>query len=186
MPRIVTISDTHSRHRKISTMPEGDILIHSGDATNRGIKGLLGKLSSLDPSDTLILVLAGHGDLHDGEWYFLPHDVDLKNVSKTAISIRELQDALVNSPVKRVFLMAGARPVHLDQLAAVRQRDVGLAQIGAAETQVGDVGVTAGNGDEFAVAGGRRDHRDAAAIQRADADVAVGLDGQRIKALIHR
>ncbi len=36
MPRIVTISDTHSRHRKISTMPEGDILIHSGDATNRG------------------------------------------------------------------------------------------------------------------------------------------------------
>ena len=36
MPRIVTISDTHSRHSKISTMPEGDILIHSGDATERG------------------------------------------------------------------------------------------------------------------------------------------------------
>ena len=36
MPRIVTISDTHSRHSKISPMPEGDILIHSGDATERG------------------------------------------------------------------------------------------------------------------------------------------------------
>ncbi len=36
MPRIVTISDTHSRHQKIKSMPEGDILIHSGDATERG------------------------------------------------------------------------------------------------------------------------------------------------------
>ena len=36
MPRIVTISDTHSRHSQINSMPEGDILIHSGDATNRG------------------------------------------------------------------------------------------------------------------------------------------------------
>lgn len=78
------------------------------DATNSGIKGLLDRLSSLDPGDTLILVLAGHGDLHEGEWYFLPHDVDLKNIAKTAISARELQDALVNSPVKRIFLMVDA------------------------------------------------------------------------------
>jgi len=33
--RIVLISDTHNKHRKI-TMPPGDILIHSGDFTNRG------------------------------------------------------------------------------------------------------------------------------------------------------
>lgn len=83
-------------------------LLLDRDATNSGIKGLLDRLSSLEPSDTLILVLAGHGDMHEGEWYFLPHDVDLQNISKTAISVRELQDALVNSPVKRIFLMVDA------------------------------------------------------------------------------
>jgi hypothetical protein len=34
--RIVCISDTHNQHRLISNMPEGDILIHSGDFTNTG------------------------------------------------------------------------------------------------------------------------------------------------------
>ena len=36
MPRIVAISDTHSRHNQISALPAGDILIHAGDATNKG------------------------------------------------------------------------------------------------------------------------------------------------------
>src|SRR3712207_5545038 len=35
MPRIVCISDTHNRNEQI-TVPEGDILIHAGDATFRG------------------------------------------------------------------------------------------------------------------------------------------------------
>ena len=33
--KIVAISDTHSYHRKL-TIPDGDILIHSGDITHRG------------------------------------------------------------------------------------------------------------------------------------------------------
>jgi len=33
--KVVTISDTHTMHDQI-TVPDGDILIHSGDATNRG------------------------------------------------------------------------------------------------------------------------------------------------------
>ena len=83
-------------------------LLIDADATSSGIKGLLDRLSSLDPSDTLILVLAGHGELHEGEWYFLPHDVDLQKIATSAISVRALQDALVNSPVKRIFLMVDA------------------------------------------------------------------------------
>ena len=35
MPRIVCISDTHSRHEQI-VVPDGDILIHAGDATMIG------------------------------------------------------------------------------------------------------------------------------------------------------
>jgi Icc-related predicted phosphoesterase len=36
MPRIVAISDTHSRHQQFSNLPPGDILIHAGDATVQG------------------------------------------------------------------------------------------------------------------------------------------------------
>src|SRR3712207_960574 len=35
MPRLVFISDTHNCNEQIP-VPDGDILIHSGDATNRG------------------------------------------------------------------------------------------------------------------------------------------------------
>lgn len=35
--RIVLISDTHMQHRKL-VMPEGDLLIHAGDFTNKGRK----------------------------------------------------------------------------------------------------------------------------------------------------
>ncbi len=36
MPRIVAISDTHSRHNQFGLLPDGDILIHAGDATVQG------------------------------------------------------------------------------------------------------------------------------------------------------
>lgn len=35
MPRIICLSDTHNFHEQIS-VPDGDILIHAGDATGRG------------------------------------------------------------------------------------------------------------------------------------------------------
>ena len=37
MMRIVHISDTHGLHRNVS-VPWGDVLVHSGDFTNRGEK----------------------------------------------------------------------------------------------------------------------------------------------------
>ncbi len=83
-------------------------VLTDSSATNRGMKDLLEKLGELDPQDSLILALAGHGDFHNGEWYFLPHDVDPRDIPNTGISARELQDALVNSPVRRIFLMVDA------------------------------------------------------------------------------
>lgn len=35
MLKLIAISDTHNRHNKIK-LPEGDIIVHSGDATGRG------------------------------------------------------------------------------------------------------------------------------------------------------
>lgn len=37
MPRLVVVSDTHNRHRDI-LMPDGDIVIHCGDASVRGTR----------------------------------------------------------------------------------------------------------------------------------------------------
>jgi predicted phosphohydrolase len=34
--RVVCISDTHSRHRTISGIPHGDVLVHAGDCTGNG------------------------------------------------------------------------------------------------------------------------------------------------------
>ncbi|KAG6612782.1 Calcineurin-like phosphoesterase [Phytophthora cinnamomi] len=34
--RVVCISDTHSKHRNLSGLPDGDVLIHCGDFTQRG------------------------------------------------------------------------------------------------------------------------------------------------------
>ena len=34
--RIVCISDTHGRHKKLKNIPDGDVLIHAGDITPRG------------------------------------------------------------------------------------------------------------------------------------------------------
>ena len=35
--RLVLISDTHNKHRQLE-LPEGDVLIHAGDFTNRGTR----------------------------------------------------------------------------------------------------------------------------------------------------
>lgn len=34
--RVVCISDTHSQHRRLSSLPRGDVLVHAGDLTLRG------------------------------------------------------------------------------------------------------------------------------------------------------
>ena len=83
------------------------VLLDAG-ATRGGVKELLDKLGQLAPEDSLILALAGHGDFRDGEWYFLPHDIDPGNVAQTGVSAKDVQDALVASPVRRIFLMVDA------------------------------------------------------------------------------
>ncbi len=67
MPRIVAISDTHSRHEKMPALPDGDILIHAGDATVRGSFDEIVEFNrwfSLLPHKHKILVAGNH------DWLF--------------------------------------------------------------------------------------------------------------------
>ena len=77
-------------------------------ATRGGVRTLLESLQQADPQDSLLVILAGHGDTTDGEWYFMPHDTKPGALSASSISAREIQDALVNSPAKQIFLVVDA------------------------------------------------------------------------------
>lgn len=64
--RIVCISDTHSRHREVSSLPTGDLLIHAGDFSLRGEQEVLEDLclyfDEFSNKFQDILVIAGNHD----------------------------------------------------------------------------------------------------------------------------
>ena len=73
--RIVTISDTHGKHRKLTEnnmLPDGDIIIHAGDFTNTGeikqIKDFCNWFSTL-PFQYKIVIAGNHDLTLDPEWY---------------------------------------------------------------------------------------------------------------------
>ncbi|BES73383.1 hypothetical protein RE428_44010 [Marinobacter nanhaiticus D15-8W] len=62
--RIVSISDTHSMHRQITDIPEGDVLVHAGDCLGRGALSELEDLNDWLGSmpHTHKLLIAGNHD----------------------------------------------------------------------------------------------------------------------------
>lgn len=84
------------------------VLVLDARATRKEVRMQLAQLEKLNPEDSVVLIFAGHGFAQDGEWYFLPHDADPRRLAATAISAKEIQDALVNAPPKRIFMMVDA------------------------------------------------------------------------------
>jgi predicted phosphodiesterase len=108
MTRIVCISDTHGLHDQI-VVPDGDILIHAGDCTNRGIPTeLVGFLTwfAAMPHRHKILIAGNH------DWLF-EKDPTMAGalLRKHAPSVRYLNDSGVEldrlkiwgSPVQPAF-----------------------------------------------------------------------------------
>lgn len=65
MPRLICISDTHSKHYELDKdLPEGDIIIHAGDFSNRGhlneLSDFLGWFSNLNYKHKIFI--AGNHD----------------------------------------------------------------------------------------------------------------------------
>lgn len=69
MVRLVCLSDTHNRHKKIP-IPDGDILVHAGDLSGRGAPGEIEAfdkfLSSL-PHPHKVLIAGNHDFLFERE-----------------------------------------------------------------------------------------------------------------------
>ncbi len=69
--------------------------VHLLDNTRASKKNITAKLESIARGsaqrDTVILFLAGHGDLDGGEFYFLPYDADLTRLNQTAVSLAQIK-----------------------------------------------------------------------------------------------
>lgn len=75
----------------------GDVeckLLTDDQATSGNIRGAMGWMSgkASDPRDVAILYLAGHGAFDPwDEWFFMPHDIDLKNVERAGIFMNDFE-----------------------------------------------------------------------------------------------
>lgn len=67
--KICIISDTHNNLSRVD-LPEADVLVHCGDATNLGefweVQKLVTDLNNIAPKYKNIIIVAGN---HDGHWY---------------------------------------------------------------------------------------------------------------------
>lgn len=84
--RLVCISDTHGFHEQMGSIPDGDLLIHAGDALGRGT---LEELEQLDAwfgcqNHTHKILIAGNHD-----WCFEREPEQAKNVVTNAVYLRD-------------------------------------------------------------------------------------------------
>lgn len=87
--RIVCISDTHNAHKGI-ILPDGDVLVHAGDATGQGLSSEIERFLdwfSTQPHPHKILVAGNH------DWLFQRHPEMASQLLNSHPSITYLQDS---------------------------------------------------------------------------------------------
>jgi Icc-related predicted phosphoesterase len=93
--RIVCISDTHMRHKKIEHMPEGDVLVHAGDFMTDGysrteIRRFVRWMDSLDYKHK-IFIAGNHDRMFESEpskaFGQIPYDCNVTYLQDEAITI---------------------------------------------------------------------------------------------------
>lgn len=98
MPRIVLLSDTHNCNQEIS-VPDGDILIHAGDATNRGeqteVEDFLVWFSQL-PHKYKIFVAGNHDWLYETQNRFA-------RILTAKFNIKYLEDSLTEIEGLKIY-----------------------------------------------------------------------------------
>lgn len=81
-------------------------LIDAG-ATRAAIIRALTALQNAPPTEVLVVYLAGHGEIEDGDWYFLPHDFvfSREGIKRTGISATTFRDLLSRVGPQRVLVL---------------------------------------------------------------------------------
>lgn len=77
-------------------------------ATRTGIRDTLFNLPGVEPGDTLVLYLAGHGIVIDDEWYFIPWEIDgleEDDIRRQGLPSKRLFSDIINLPVGQVVIL---------------------------------------------------------------------------------
>ncbi len=85
--------------------------LFDGAATAAAINQALTQLEAASPDDVVVIYLAGHGTVAQGQWYFLPADlpaVSLDAVQRYGISVDKLQSYLSHVGALRVAIIIDA------------------------------------------------------------------------------
>jgi hypothetical protein len=113
-------------------------------ATRSGILQLLRALQRLPPQDVLVIYFAGHGEIVDSDWYFLPYDFEFSRdgIRSTGISASSLEQFLSRAGPQRIMIMIDSCKSGggIDTLATAMDRrvlrsvgrDTGVAMLAAA------------------------------------------------------
>lgn len=82
-------------------------------ATLQGIKQAFDQIKSqARPQDTVVIYLAGHGDVVENEWYFVPHDLTTpemeSDMKKGGLSRGMLEEMVKSVQARKFFMMLDA------------------------------------------------------------------------------
>jgi len=85
--------------------------LYDGEATREAIRGRFAEMAkAMKEDDVVIIYLAGHGVVPQGQemFYFVPVDGKNEDIRTTALSTAMLAEALRNMPARRILLMIDA------------------------------------------------------------------------------
>jgi uncharacterized caspase-like protein len=86
--------------------------IYNEQATKENIVSKLGQLQNINPQDTVLIYLAGHGENINDKWYFVPHELTYPeredDVRSKGISSDELSGYMKNIKAQKILLLIDA------------------------------------------------------------------------------
>jgi uncharacterized caspase-like protein len=119
---------------KLLGLPSGQaILLTNEKATTGAVREALRSLEKASPSDTVLLLIAGHGTVDSRGAYILTYDSDPENLAGTALPMAELQTLVQRDLAKtgRVVFLA-------DVCRAATIGNMKTATVGNAVEQLGE------------------------------------------------
>ncbi|ABK45962.1 peptidase C14, caspase catalytic subunit p20 [Magnetococcus marinus MC-1] len=86
--------------------------LYDAAATRAAIRALLReKLATIPPQDTVLIFFAGHGEVVDDRWYFIPHElseVSAEQIQQQGFSSSQIYEDLSTIPARHIVMFIDA------------------------------------------------------------------------------
>jgi|SRR5271166_154839 len=86
--------------------PAQNILrLSDGEATSQKvIEAIETTFAKVQPDDSVFAYMAGHGEVVDGEYFFLAHNTNVQDIPSTGVRLKKIKEVFDASPSQRAFL----------------------------------------------------------------------------------